>query len=169
MQVGAYRLAPIKRVSVVDDRIDFSFESQGNQTAVFPFTGSVSSQNWSLRLNREIPTSLKVRINAGNGTLDLNGLRVNGLGSEVNVHDARHRAKRGPSQVRLKVSAGSADVVVPAGTAGRIKVDSDLSGVKVDEQRFPRTGSRFESRDFGAAQDRVEIDIDANLSSVNIR
>ena len=57
---------------------------------------------------------------------------------------------------------------VPAGVAARIRSRMALGSSHVNETRFPRTSSGYESPDFGTATNRVDIDVQGGVGSVRI-
>jgi hypothetical protein len=58
---------------------------------------------------------------------------------------------------------------VPTGVAARIQIRSGVSGVSVDERRFPRVGAGNQSPDFDTAANKVEIDAQMGAGSIDIR
>jgi len=50
-----------------------------------------------------------------------------------------------------------------------IRIESGLSGITIDEKRFPHSGSHYISPDFAAAANKVEINIETGVSSVTIK
>jgi hypothetical protein len=61
-------------------------------------------------------------------------------------------------------------VRVPDGVAARIRLRAALAGTRVDAVRFPRRGEAmvYESADFEDAVNRVEIDVDTGVGSIEI-
>ena len=60
-------------------------------------------------------------------------------------------------------------IMIPEGVAARVKVQADLTPVKVNERRFPRKGDFYVSSDFDTAKNRVELEIDADLSTIEVK
>jgi hypothetical protein len=44
-----------------------------------------------------------------------------------------------------------------------------MAGVSVDESRFPRNGSFYQSPDFDSAANSADITIDAGAASIKVR
>jgi len=61
------------------------------------------------------------------------------------------------------------EITIPEGVAARVKVQADLTPVKVNERRFPRKGDFYVSSDFDTAENRVELEIDADLSTIEVK
>ena len=70
-----------------------------------------------------------------------------------------------------KIESGAASVViqVPAGVAGKIYVQSGLSGINIDTSRFMHSGSYYESPDYASATNKVDIRIETGVGSVSVR
>jgi hypothetical protein len=137
----------------------------------FPWGGGRSRGfEWELALARDVPIALEVRSGASDSDLDLTDLRV----TELQIHTgASKTAVRLPSTGRYTVRAGggamSMTFRVPDGVAARIEARGGLSGMKVDERRFPRWGGEWRSADYDAAEHRADIRLDTGAASVEIR
>jgi hypothetical protein len=53
--------------------------------------------------------------------------------------------------------------------AARIFVKSGLSGITVDQARFNRIGENYESPDYATAANKMEINVETGVGSVDIR
>jgi hypothetical protein len=60
-------------------------------------------------------------------------------------------------------------VRVPSGVAARIRASGGLADIRVDRDRFPRAGGVYQSADYDTAANKVDIDVEAGVGSVNIR
>jgi hypothetical protein len=169
--VGTSRPAPIKTVRLESGRLDYALKtnSSGDGTS-FPLAGNAISESWNLHLSRDLPTELKLTMNASQGKLDLSGVRITNLDTKVNASSvALVMPAEGSVQSSIKVSAGSAEVTIPSQVAARIYVHSSLSGVQIDETRFPKNGDYYQSPGFDSATNRANITLDVSVGSVAIR
>ena len=66
------------------------------------------------------------------------------------------------------IDAGSLRLTVPDSCEARIRVDSDLSAVKVDEERFSRSGDTYVTAHYGDSGCRWNILVDADITSLRI-
>ena len=75
-----------------------------------------------------------------------------------------------PGYTRVKVQAGAArvDMRVPGGVAARIKTSGALASVTVDETRFPGFDNRYQSPDYEARANKVEIDVETGVGAVTV-
>ena len=79
-------------------------------------------------------------------------------------------AAAGETRAVFDVGAASLDIEIPPGVAARVRIESALTSVQVDESRFPRAGEGESlSKDFDAAANRVGLEINAGVSSVSVR
>jgi hypothetical protein len=47
--------------------------------------------------------------------------------------------------------------------------DTDLSILTVDENRFPRKGDYYMSKDFASAENQIELELSCDLSRVQMK
>ncbi len=142
------------------------------QTWMVGFPPFVSSEGltWDLGLAPNLPMALKLETGACESILDLKDLKVDDLqvdtgASSTTIHLP---ANAGYTKVRIHCGAASVRVLVPEGVAGRIKVESGLSGIKVDERRFMPNGKLYETPGFDAAPNRVEIQVEMGVGSFEV-
>jgi hypothetical protein len=60
-------------------------------------------------------------------------------------------------------------ITIPSGVAARIRADSGLGGIRIDETRFPKSGKMYESADFASATNKIEVEVDGGVGSITIR
>ena len=121
---------------------------------------------------RQVPSvSIDLDTGASNLTLDLTDLKVSNLMVSGGAVDLEILAPRDAGHVNIDIDVGAAnvDVVIPDLVGARIDADLGLSGLSVDESRFPKSGDVYVSSNFDAAANRVYLEIDAGASSVDIR
>lgn len=126
---------------------------------------------WSVRLSDALPLSLDVGSGASEMRLDLADLRVSDLKVEVGAGkvDLRLPSKAGHVTANVRTGAGSVTVTVPEGVAARIHIGGALSDTRVNRARFPRSGGFYQSPDYDAAANRVELRIETAVGSTVIR
>jgi hypothetical protein len=138
----------------------------------FPWMwGPRSTLDWTVDLNEEIPLSLDVETGASDNTLDLADLRVTDLRLQTGASATKITlpASAGRTQARISSGAASVQVRVPEGVAARIKVSSGMADIQVDKSRFPRAGGVYQSEDYDAAENKVDISIETGVGSVSVR
>lgn len=128
------------------------------------------SLDWDIRLNREIPLSLKIDSGASTSILDLSDLKVTDLKINTGASSTvlTLPASSGTTRADIDTGASSLKVNIPAGVAAKIQVKSGIASVNVDA-RFPRiTSGLYQSSDYDTAANRVDMTIDAGVGSIEI-
>jgi hypothetical protein len=108
---------------------------------------------WTVGLTGAVPLDLRLDVGASRNLLDLRDLRVRNL--EIHTGAAE---------------AGAASLVfeVPSGVAARIRTRVALGSVRVDEVRFPRAAGGYESADYATAPNRIDIDVQGGVGSLQV-
>jgi hypothetical protein len=135
------------------------------------FWGPRGALDWSFGLNREIPLSLDLQTGASDARLDLADLRVTDLRLQTGASATRLTlpANAGHTRAEIRSGAASVSIQVPSGVAARMRISGGLAGITVDRSRFPRTGGVYQSPDYDTAPNRVDLDIETGVGSVDIR
>ncbi|MCI0474954.1 MAG: cell wall-active antibiotics response protein [Anaerolineales bacterium] len=125
---------------------------------------------WDLALNPTIPIALRINGGIGRAELDLTALTITALNVDAGVGTIRVNAPQtGSVTMRLKGGVGDVRVMIPSGVAARIRVDKGLGALRVNEARFPKSGNAYQSADFATAPNKVDIEVDGGVGSVEIR
>jgi hypothetical protein len=128
------------------------------------------SLDWDIRLNREIPLSLKINSGASASILDLSDLKITDLDIDTGASSTELTlpANAGNTHVDIATGASSLKVSIPSGVAASIRVKSGIASVKINS-RFPRLdGSLYQSTDYSTAPNRVDMTIDAGVGSIEV-
>lgn len=125
---------------------------------------------WTVGLTAEVPLDLRIETGASRARLDLVDLRVRNLVLSTGAADTRVRLPRaaGVTSVKAQTGAASMTLEVPAGVAARIRLQMALGSSNVDEARFPRSATGYESPDYATAANRVDLDIQGGVGSVKV-
>ena len=151
--------------------------------------GGTHNRTWNVSLPTDPQVDLTVGVNAGSGRLDLPGTHLSRLDAQFNAADVHvDLSNAAVADLRVDVNAGSGSVLLPAsGTTGSIAVNAgslDLcaptsSGVRIHvtgalaSTDFGSTGmihdgDTWTSPNFSSASSRIDLQLDANLASVNL-
>jgi hypothetical protein len=138
---------------------------------MLPWNWSGSGRQWDFALNPNIPISLKVESGAADTRIDLSETKTTKLKIETGASSNAITLPRAAGYTKVDISGGAAsfDIRVPDGVAARIRVESGLGSISVDQTRFPRTGKHYESPDYETAANKVEIKIEVGVSSVTVK
>ncbi len=166
--VGGVGVDSRKRDGVLE--VDLKVPSEGMW--IFPWTWFNSQGfNWQVDLTTATPLALTVKSGASDTYLDLSDLMVKDLKIETGASSTEVLLPRAAGYTRADIDSGAASVTlhVPENVAANIKVDGGLSGITVNRGRFPQNGNRYRSPDFDSAANKIEIDVDMGVGSVDIR
>jgi hypothetical protein len=138
---------------------------------IFPFTWSPGTTlDWSFGLSRDIPLALDYETGASETRLNLGELRLTELRLKTGASSTSIDlpANAGHTRVFVESGAASVNITVPEGVAARIQTRGGLSSIQVDTQRFPQVGGVYQSMDYETSANKVEMDIQIGVGSVNI-
>ncbi|MFL5685698.1 MAG: hypothetical protein ACJ77D_06545 [Chloroflexota bacterium] len=126
---------------------------------------------WTLGLTGEVPLELKVDAGASRTRLDLSETKIWRLELRTGASETTVTLPRAAGVTDVKADAGAASLtfIVPNGVAARIRPKVVIGSIRVDEDRFPRSGSDYQSPDFGSAPNRVDLEINGGVGSVRVR
>lgn len=132
---------------------------------------SWGAREWQIKLNDQIPLSLDIETGASSMELDLSDLRVTELNLDTGASSTVITMPAHAGHTHADIDGGAASIVlnIPEGVAARIQVDSGLSAVNVDRERFPRVGDVYKSNDYDTAEHKVDITADIGAGSLTVR
>ncbi len=167
----------------------FGIAAPARSDAFWNVTGA-HNRTWTVTLPTTPQIDLTVGVNAGSGHLDLAGANLASLDSEVNAGDAsidlshatvaaiQVHVNAGSARVNLpassstagslSVNAGSLDLCAPAASGIRIRVSGALSSTDFAANGFAHSGDTWTSPNYSSAGNRIDLQLDANLASVNL-
>lgn len=130
-----------------------------------------SSLDWSMSLSPEVKLDLVIEGGASENRIDLSdlqvtNLRLNGGASSTTL---TLPARAGFTRTVCRTGVSSLIIRIPDGVAARIRSEGGLSSIHLDRDRFPRSGSYHQSPDYDTAVNKVDLDIETGLGSIDIR
>ena len=127
--------------------------------------------HWDFGLSKGIPLDLVFETGASDTRLDLSELLVKNLVLKTGASSTEVRLPQSAGTTYVKVEAGAASLVitVPEGVAARVDSESGLASISVDQNRFPKVNGLYQSADFEAAENRVDIRLESGMASIEIR
>jgi hypothetical protein len=136
----------------------------------FPFFGNFERYDWDVRLNSDIPISLRLDTGAAKADLDLSTLRLTALKLSTGASETRVTLPaHGRLPANFELGAASLMIIVPEGVAARVQVSQGVSSVIVNETRFPKVGGVYQSPEFASAPDAVDITVEAGAAEVRVQ
>ncbi|MBK7454346.1 MAG: hypothetical protein IPJ46_11705 [Anaerolineales bacterium] len=140
-----------------------------NDFMKFPFFGANSQINWDLALNANIPIALDLNLGANKSVIDLTDMNITDLDLDTGASDTKIILPAGGRfRADLDLGAASLEVIVPEGLSARIRTSMGAADFKINESRFPRNGSVYQSPDFNSAENAVDMTIDAGAASIRV-
>lgn len=152
-----------------EDRLEVKLSLPGESIPIFGV--GPNGLDWDLALNGEIPLSLEVQCGASENQLDLSGLRLGELKYSTGASSSvvTMPAAAGMTHATISSGAASLNVRIPAGVAARIRSRGGLASTAVDTSRFPHREGYYQSDDYESATNKLDMDVEMGLGSVNIR
>jgi hypothetical protein len=136
----------------------------------FNWMGGSQGLVWDVKLNNQIPIKLILKTGASESNLDLTNIRVIDLRVETGASSTKIMMPANAGLCTTKIEAGAASVAIriPTGVAGKIRVQSGLSGINIDSNRFIRSGDYYQSPDYASAANKVDIHVETGVGSVSV-
>ncbi len=163
----AYRTGRDQDILTVDMRTP----ANSPMHTIFPWhMFSTGGFAWNVGLNSTIVYALDIEGGANSVRMDLTNQLVSDLRLKTGASSVQVRLPAAAGYTRVTAEAGAAalHIQVPPEVAARIRVRGELSGVTVDENRFPHTGNIYQSPNYDTAPNRVDIDAEIGLGSITI-
>ncbi len=136
----------------------------------FPFFGPRTQFDWDVALNAEIPMTLELNLGANKSDIDLSDMNVTNLDLDTGASDTKLTLpSRGRFRADLDLGAASLEVTIPEGLSARIRASLGAADLKIDQSRFPRTGSYYQSPDYDSSANAVDMTVDAGASYIKIK
>ncbi len=157
-------------------RLDF--QSQGGKGILYLSTERVNRRfwneaktRWEVSFTRNIPLTIEVKSAASNIELDLSELGVTELQMDIDIGNyiVKMPFSDGTTLAYIKADLANLEVTIPEGVAAKLKIDTDLSVLNVNESRFPKKGDYYLSPNFESAENRIELELDCDLSRVQVK
>lgn len=152
------------------------FQSQGTEGTLRLTTNKASRHlwnktGWRINLSRRIPFTMAVQSNVGDLALNFKGIMLTELQMDLNAGSCIMTMPfpTDKTSAYIKANIANMELTIPQGVAARIKVKNNLSDLNVDTNRFPKKGDYYVSDGFSTSVNRLEIELNCNLSRVEIK
>ena len=126
---------------------------------------------YQVRLTRNIPLTLDIKSTVSDNELDLSELKVTELRLSIDAGNCKVTMPSSTETVNayMEVDVANLEVDIPDGVAARIQAKTDLGSFNIDGSRFQKQGDYYISEDFDTAQNHIYLEIDSDLSRVQIK
>ena len=161
-------LRPKMRYRTIDKEgfLELSEEGKRNE---FPFGPWGKTHYWNLRLNNEIPLTLKINTGASSNYLDLSSLKVTYF--ELDTGASNNEIKFGYlSSTRANIYAGACQIklLIPRSIGIRIKADTALTSNNLNELGFTREGDVYTSDNYLTTEKHLDLGLETGASSFRV-
>lgn len=162
---GTYHGRLTHKTKLVGDTLEVKAREE---TWMFPFA---EPRHWSLRCSDQVPLSLEVHSGASEAIVDISMLQVTDFLLSAGVGESRVTlpATAGFTKAEITSGVGAIHVRIPDGVAASIRGSGGISSTRVDRNRFPRSGGRYQSPDYDEAENKVELKVSTGVGSVDVR
>lgn len=162
---GTYHGRLTHKAKLVGDAIEVKVRED---TWMFPFA---EPRHWTLRCTDQVPISMEVHTGASEARVDLTVLKVENFLLSPGVGEVRVTlpANAGMTKAEISSGVGAIHVRIPDGVAASIRTSGGISSTRVDRNRFPRTGGRYQSPDYDEAENKVELRVSTGVGSIEVR
>ncbi len=161
-------LRPRMRYKVVDGRGSLELTEEGERGR-FRFSQLGKKHSWNLKLNNEIPVTLKIQTGASSNYLDISSLEVTYL--ELETGASNNEIKFGSrSSIRTRIEAGVSRIklFIPRSMGVRIEADTALTSNNLNKLELVKQGDVYTSSDYSTAETRLDLELEVGVSSVTV-
>ena len=134
--------------------------------------GQQRAHTLNVALAPEVQQSLRITAGAAEARIDLSKLRVTQLDIETGASSTWLRLPEAAGMTTAQIEAGAAsiDIELPEGVAAQVRYEGGLSSLHVENPRLVASGDgRYQTADYAASPNKVELRIETGASSVTIR
>jgi len=159
----------VTREFAVEEKVaSFTLKSGGN--IVGPTVGVPEiERSWDLGLNADVPLDLEISLDVGRSDLDLTGLTLDDLIVDMAIGQTTVTLPaEGDFQAKIGGDIGQTIIIIPAGLAARIRVDTGLAGSQLPDN-YQRQDDVYTSPGYGSAENRVDLEVSQDIGNVTIR
>lgn len=160
----------VRSFAVDEGRAQFVLKSEGvGSWSPGVGIGAGAAPTWDLALAPDVPTALAVRMGVGTVALELDGLTIESVETNIGVGQVTlHLPSEGRMRAKISGAIGQMVVVLPEGLEARIEVHGGIAGRSVPDG-FTRQGDFYVSPGFLGADNYVEMEVGMAIGNVQIR
>lgn len=131
--------------------------------------GLHEQNQWNVRLNRDIPVELTVRLGGGDAALNLGVLTVRGADVELGAGDLKMDLRGSPKSsysVHVRGGAGDATIHLPVG----VGVDATATGAvgEVLATGLHQDGHRYYNDALGKSPVTIHLEVEGGVGSIQL-
>lgn len=161
------RLAPTVDYRIADNNGTLTLTQGGGELMEWPWAGHES--NWTLYLNPEIPTEVRIEMGAGEMTLALGGLRVSDVQLDIGAGDTVLDLSGDwydDARIRVHGGAGNLNVRLPADPGLFVSASLGAGDLTIDD--LTRDGDSYINDALGTSETTLTVEIAYGVGDVTI-
>ncbi len=169
---GTFSNGIVPRLEDRGSSVSLLLEPPGNWMDAVPFGTSDKGFEWNLELNPQIVYNLALKTGAGETRLDLRKLKISDIRLDTGASATKILLPEAAGTTNVSIHAGmaSVEINVPENVVAQVKIQSGLSGIKVNQDRFSLGGDgRYISKDFETAENKIYINIEGGFGSFEVK
>lgn len=134
-----------------------------------PFWGrNQRGGRWDIKLNPDLPISLRLGAGVGESHFDLSQLNLSSLTIDSGVGQADITLPvRGRFDAQINTGVGETNIGIPEGMAARVRVRQGIGSISVGRE-FERQGDWYVTPGFDQAEHRVTLEVSGGIGAVRI-
>ncbi len=124
---------------------------------------------WEIGFNPDVTLDFTVRAGVSNLEMDLSALQVSDIQLDLDAGNYRIiMPDSGAVSAYIKADVANVEIQIPASMEAQISARNDITSFTIDGGRFPPDGDAYVSSGYAGASDKLELQIDADVSRINI-
>lgn len=125
--------------------------------------------DWKVTLGERVPMKLRIDAGASHTVADLSGLNLTSLRLDAGASSTELKLGNKATSVKVDIDSGasSLNIKVPQGSGVSLKFEGGLSSKDVADLKETAEGE-YRSDDYDTASNKIDIVVDAGLSSLKI-
>ena len=144
-----------------------TLRSQGTRFGL-PWWGDSGDHLWSIMLNPNVPTALRLNTGVGIANVDLSRLQITKLDLNTGVGEATLTLPaQGQGRADVNGGVGATTIIIPEGMAVRIDATTGLGDLDVPDD-YRRSGDVYTSPNYDTATDRMELQVKGGIGDITI-
>lgn len=127
--------------------------------------------NWDVKINKNVPISLKIESGASSADINLSDLKVTDLDIDTGASNLEISLPSGAGNTHVEIDAGASSLLIhiPEKVAAKIALKTGVSSISINSNRFPLIGKyAYESPDYAAAENKIDMTINAGVGSITV-
>ncbi len=161
-------------------KLDYSNTYKNNkETAIFNFANrnyssiifSNRSSNYNFRLNEDVVWDLDLDLGAISGTLDLENVATKSIDLDMGAGNLNIILgnKYDKSDIRIDSGASNINITIPKDAGVKIKLDSSLSKINIDDLNLIKTGDYYISPNYEEKDTKLEFYVSMGVGKIGFR